>query len=267
MNRAVYIAAAGALLAWSGTAVSYFEIADKASTEGRGQIGTRYAPTIPSAAPGDRYQLVADKQQKHIVEYGQPRDADVVKGFGEDIPVNDAMELLIPDGWMAYTSDTVDAGISVDWESGESWVATLGQIARANDLRAEVDWNRNQVILKGLRRMRDDMERLAAGALKYDERDGRQPQKKQTLDDFLAERVSVDVSGASIREALQSMLPPTWSIDFGGDYVGQLDTHRVDFTTDDGERRGRALNAFGESMELRLTPYVGHEKLVVEQVK
>jgi len=83
-----------------------------------------------------------------------------------------------------------------------------------------------------------------------------------TMEEFLNEEIQVDLRGASLRGALERILPPGWDIDIV-DRSPASESARIDVTHISS--RGAILNGVMKSLNLTLFPYVELRKAVVSR--
>lgn len=104
----------------------------------------------PSVHPGDRqahvgvpddYRLVGNKRIRYIEITGIAPEHSV-SGFGGAIPLDAAVELIMPDRWLAYSNPEVDGDALVSWDSDQSWLDVLRGIAIRKQLRFFIDANK-----------------------------------------------------------------------------------------------------------------------------
>lgn len=104
----------------------------------------------PSVHPGDRqahvgvpddYRLVGNKRIRYIEITGIAPEHSV-SGFGGAIPLDAAVELIMPDRWLAYSNPEVDGEALVSWDSDQSWLDVLRGIAIRKQLRFFIDANK-----------------------------------------------------------------------------------------------------------------------------
>lgn len=107
----------------------------------------------PQVHPGDRqehvgvpddYPLTANGRLSHVEITGDG-EVSAVQGFGEGIPMDVALELLLPENWLAYTAPEIDTGTAVWWDAEITWLQALHGIGVRNQLRFFVDFN-NKVV-------------------------------------------------------------------------------------------------------------------------
>lgn len=100
----------------------------------------------PGSAGGAAFGLVA-------VQYtGEPDpEIGVRNGMGRDMPLAEALRLIVPSGWQVYLSDQVVAdmkGSAINWRGGRRWVEVLDVVANDNALIANVVWDKRQVFVE-----------------------------------------------------------------------------------------------------------------------
>lgn len=88
----------------------------------------------------DNYVLAANLTASHVEEIGQGTPARVT-GFGKDIPLEVALEMIMPDGWVGYVAPSVDTQARVSWPGDQTWVQAIEGVAVRHGLRFFIDWN------------------------------------------------------------------------------------------------------------------------------
>jgi hypothetical protein len=71
-----------------------------------------------------------------------------VKGFGDELPMEDSIDMILPDKWQYNLAEGVDlSDKEASWQADGTWIDSLEKIGEDNDLRFLVDWKNNQVIV------------------------------------------------------------------------------------------------------------------------
>ena len=65
--------------------------------------------------------------------------AAATPGFGNAVPLPQAMRMLLPDGW-TYSPERELESATVSWGGGSTWLEALRQIGESNGVRFLVDW-------------------------------------------------------------------------------------------------------------------------------
>ena len=66
-------------------------------------------------------------------------DAAMVRGFGKDMPLGLALQIIVPKTWQVNLNDGAD-DLLVDWEGKSSWPYVLENLAKKNQLKINIDW-------------------------------------------------------------------------------------------------------------------------------
>lgn len=70
--------------------------------------------------------------------------AAAAPGFGHDLPLRQALRMLLPEEWSHVPTTDVDA-LTVSWTGSRTWLEALRQIGEHYQLRFVVDWDRKIV--------------------------------------------------------------------------------------------------------------------------
>lgn len=128
------------------------------------------APLSPSASPEQKAHFNADgrtilpsvveqewvtldrKPLRYVKETGDGRAA-LVKGFGREQPLSEALKLIVPQGWKGYASKDVQAHTrKVSWRGGKPWTEVLESLGMEEGLAFDVDWTAQKVFVKNASR-------------------------------------------------------------------------------------------------------------------
>ena len=88
-----------------------------------------------------------DEAKSDIATFSQfgvsSEKATVIKGYGDQMVLETALEIIIPNGWKVQTNDSL--GSLVDWEGGVTWPYVMQDLSAKNDISVSIDWT-NRVI-------------------------------------------------------------------------------------------------------------------------
>ena len=89
----------------------------------------------------DGYRILSDKTYGIVHQVGKG-DVGKTSSFGTDMPLKDAISILMPEKWIAYIDENVDIPRKVDWQAEETpWVNVLGRMGANYGYRFVVDWD------------------------------------------------------------------------------------------------------------------------------
>lgn len=122
--------------------------------EDRGLASFRQ-PDAAMAPKQQRYansELLVDLAYSPLTETGSG-DAEMVEGFGDEVPFADGMALIIPAGWQLYKSKDLtgnDVPTVISFSGGKRWPDVLRDIGLREGLQFHVDWYQRTIqMLKG----------------------------------------------------------------------------------------------------------------------
>lgn len=297
MKRNLYIGAITGLCLTPAIALAYFEVKDAP------------APANPAPAqvalPSEDMQMVATRRIIHLVELGDRQMPTPVAGFGENIPLAVAVEMVMPEGWVALASPKVDTQNQfVSWTGGKPWTETLRDFGEATKTSMTVDWARNEVLIRPIE-VETALERAAmtapvvtpappvpvhgAGVEPLPMPAGNETidvasldmesspatvirvstahaAAQMTLEEFLNQSIMVDVRGATAIELIEAMLPSGWEAEPVA-FSDRMLNRRIDYTAPLGEPRGAAMGTIGRELGLVITPFTHLQKVVVTEVQ
>tara|TARA_E500000081_G_C6138036_1_gene358168 strand:+ start:274 stop:1488 length:1215 start_codon:yes stop_codon:yes gene_type:complete len=88
-----------------------------------------------------------DEAKSEVATFSQfgvsSEKAKVIKGYGDQMLLETALDIIIPNGWKVQTNDALDT--LVDWEGGVTWPYVMEDLSVKNDISVSIDWN-NRVI-------------------------------------------------------------------------------------------------------------------------
>lgn len=73
-----------------------------------------------------------------IAQSGPLVDASVLEGFGRDVPLALALQQIVPPGFAYALAPNVNAGVSLSWAGGQSWIAELNRALSTHGYQASV---------------------------------------------------------------------------------------------------------------------------------
>ena len=88
--------------------------------------------------------LIINKATEFLVHVGTG-SAEPVPGGVDTIAIRDAMLLLTPEGWRAYSNGVDLDNVVVDFIAGEPWTGPLKRAGEDYGMIFTVDWNRKEI--------------------------------------------------------------------------------------------------------------------------
>ncbi len=89
-------------------------------------------------------------QKTAVVAPTLSSDPNIVRGFGNDLPLVMAVRQIIPSNVPYAFGESIDMGIPVSWEGGKTWQQTMDMIAAANNMQVEYGDNLVQIVSKDI---------------------------------------------------------------------------------------------------------------------
>lgn len=87
------------------------------------------------------YRVLADKTYGVVHQIGKG-EVVMTDSFGTDMPLKDAISMLMPSKWIAYIDEGVKTPSNVDWYAkNEPWVDVMAQVGINYGYRFIVDWD------------------------------------------------------------------------------------------------------------------------------
>ena len=171
MKRSHLAIALMAAAAFSSTASGAFFIEESGivGTE-RGQMGkfqpydaqgkaTFSAPSAGMEPKQARYkdaELLVDLAYTPVTQHGSG-EPGIVPGFGDEIPFDSAMSMILPNGWQVYKAKDFDKkGLpqTISFSGGRTWPNVLKQVGDRYELHFHIDWFDHTIMLsKGRKSM------------------------------------------------------------------------------------------------------------------
>lgn len=171
MKRSHLAIALMAAAAFSSTASGAFFIEESGiiGTE-RGQMGkfqpydaqgkaTFAAPSAGMEPKQARYkdaELLVDLAYTPVTQHGSG-EPGIVPGFGDEIPFDSAMSMILPNGWQVYKAKDFDKKglpLTISFSGGRTWPDVLKQVGDRYELHFHIDWYDHTIMLsKGRKSM------------------------------------------------------------------------------------------------------------------
>lgn len=103
---------------------------------------------VDSLAKRNRQRLdLESRVTSRITQSGTPpTELPVLRGMGRDVMFEDALRMVLPAGWSAYSDQDIPEGTNVDWQGNRTWPMVLHSILSARDMRAHIDWSSQEVM-------------------------------------------------------------------------------------------------------------------------
>ena len=152
MKLKASLAAGGLALALAVTpsvAVSAFKL--KASSEPV-EVEQEPAPAFDRA----EYEVWVDHTYTAVVEYGRAGHITKAPSYGDEMQLEDALKLLLPERWQAMRSRELssEGQIEVSWEVAEAnWVDVLENLGERHGLRFHIDHANQEVFIQNGRQL------------------------------------------------------------------------------------------------------------------
>ena len=132
-----------------------------------GFSGTTFAglQIIESDSKAEPVEIKSEKSEKskgtdrHVTHRGkQPDRVATVSGFGDDVPLETAVDMIVPTGWTAQYSSDVQRDTLVSWNDGLRWTEIVGGFL--NDHTVQVDWDNQKVVFSAQQAISEDADGL-----------------------------------------------------------------------------------------------------------
>lgn len=97
-----------------------------------------------------RFTVIADRTEKVITHFGAaPQNLAAIGGGGLDIPFWLAMNSIVPKGWKVLKDKKINPQVLVSWSGYQAnWVAVLYKLGVEVGLVYDIDWNKQEVIVR-----------------------------------------------------------------------------------------------------------------------
>ena len=89
---------------------------------------------------------------EYLAQIGQQdRFIHKSEGYAKGLPINVVLQQIVPKGWDGKAVQGFNKNKKISWVGGKSWVDTLEDVARDNNLSILVNWNDRTVTVKDLK--------------------------------------------------------------------------------------------------------------------
>lgn len=143
MRTSLILALSGLLLATSAHADLVIDNgAKKVAVQNQVVPHTQYSNVPQELKP----EIVLGK----VTQVGTPNQSvlnSVIQGWGDRVPLKDALRQIIPDGFSVMPDENLSLSKNVSWEGGQSWISLLDHMTRLYDFNVTINWNSHQISL------------------------------------------------------------------------------------------------------------------------
>lgn len=102
------------------------------------------------------YEVWVDHTYDAVVEYGYARDIGAAPSYGDPMPLEDALKLLVPNDWKVMKSRDLSrqGRIEVKWDvENANWLGVLENLGEREGLRFHIDHSNNEVFIQNGRKL------------------------------------------------------------------------------------------------------------------
>jgi hypothetical protein len=102
------------------------------------------------------YEVWVDNTYTAVVEYGYAGELGAAPSYGDPMPLEDALKLLVPNDWKVMKSRdlTRQGRIEVEWDvENADWVGVLENLGEREGLRFHVDYANHEVFIQNGRKL------------------------------------------------------------------------------------------------------------------
>ena len=102
---------------------------------------------VSDAAPSmASYEMVLDNTYESLLEKGKgvARKTD---SFVDNLPLSDALKILVPDKWQVLKSKEIKLDKKVSWDGNKKWTDVLRSIGDSKGYQFLVDWDKKQLVV------------------------------------------------------------------------------------------------------------------------
>lgn len=91
------------------------------------------------------HDVVNEKVEARFSQVGLSGEhADVIHGYGDDMPFDIAMDIIVPEGW--YISHNEGAQeLSVNWIGNVTWPYVLKNLSETNNISVSINWEKKNI--------------------------------------------------------------------------------------------------------------------------
>lgn len=102
----------------------------------------------------DEYLVMADQSYQALLEYGNADNFKAAPSYGDTMPLADALNLLLPEGWKALRNRATQASMKVSWDISEGdWRDVLRNLGARHGLQFHVDHTSKKVFIREGRKL------------------------------------------------------------------------------------------------------------------
>lgn len=76
-----------------------------------------------------------------------PDQAYVLPVAGQDVPVSEGLQSVLPEGWYFYIKPSTRLPANLNWKAGDNWTSILDSLAHDNGLSVNINWADKGVII------------------------------------------------------------------------------------------------------------------------
>lgn len=93
------------------------------------------------------HDVVNEKVDARFSQVGLSGEkASIIHGYGEDMPLNIAMDIIVPKGWYITKNDGSDK-LLLNWSGDVSWPYVLKDVSEKNNISVTINWEKKNVDL------------------------------------------------------------------------------------------------------------------------
>jgi hypothetical protein len=93
------------------------------------------------------HDVVNEKVEARFSQVGLSGEkAEIIHGYGEDMPLNIAMDIIIPRGWYITKNEGADQML-LNWSGDVSWPYVLKNVSEKNNISVTINWEKKSVDL------------------------------------------------------------------------------------------------------------------------
>jgi len=192
--------------AWvPGQAFAAFQLKEPSHPEPVKVKGSEVANPRP-AFDSDQYEVWVDRAYSAVVEYGRPGDLVTAPSYGDPMPLQDALSLLVPNKWVVLRSKDVSdlANTRVTWEmESATWVSVLKNLGERHGLRFHVDHTNREIFVQRGRKL---LEERAVAAEVKNQVPKKKPANKEELKSDSVDKTVVKGKNGDVWEADNDVL-------------------------------------------------------------
>ena len=95
-------------------------------------------------------EVVLESQRGKLTQIGTPKgELSAVKGFGKEVKLVDALKVVVPKGWNARKSGSVDINQPVTLTTAGNWVEAVASFAEQTQTSMLVNWDEKIITVQG----------------------------------------------------------------------------------------------------------------------